>query len=547
MINFNKKYDIWWISLLAGIFFFPLLGGVHLFDWDEINFAECAREMIVTGNYARVFIDFEPFWEKPPLFLWMQAASMHLFGVGEYAARFPNAVCGWLSLIVIYKIGDKIHNRNFAWLWVLAYLGSILPHLYFKSGIIDPWFNLFIFSSLYFLIQYYWGKEKGLKQNTIYVAGALLGLAVMTKGPVAVLIILLCVVVYWISVRFKWFLNLWDAFKLFIAMLLVVSLWFGWDMIQHGTAFTEKFIKYQIKLLNTHDAGHSGFIGYHFIVLLLGCFPASIFALGAFKKSTIDLSKEQIDFQKWMKILFWVVLILFTIVQTKIVHYSSLCYLPLTYLAATYLYKISTEKKQIPRWLTTIFISIGSIWALVCLLLPIAGKNIEWIKPFFVNDPFGTANLEAEVVWTWWQLIPGIFLSFLLIYCLLQYRKLEYPKSFIQLFVGMGIFINIVLISFINNIESYSQRAVIDFYKDKVGEKCYIYPDYYTYANLFYSKKQKPTSSNHQNKNWLINGAIDQPVYFIARIHQAKEFEKNNNLTELYRKNGFVFFKRELQ
>lgn len=46
----------------------PLLGNAYLFDWDEVNFAECAREMIVTGDYYHPQIDFEPFWEKPPLF-----------------------------------------------------------------------------------------------------------------------------------------------------------------------------------------------------------------------------------------------------------------------------------------------------------------------------------------------------------------------------------------------------------------------------------------------------------------------------------------------
>ena len=60
------------IIILSGIIFFiPFLGKVHLFDWDEINFAESAREMIVTGNYHRVQINFQPFWEKPPLFFWL--------------------------------------------------------------------------------------------------------------------------------------------------------------------------------------------------------------------------------------------------------------------------------------------------------------------------------------------------------------------------------------------------------------------------------------------------------------------------------------------
>ena len=88
----NFRYII--IAIIAGLLFFPLLGHVHLFDWDEINFAECAREMIVSKDYLRVQIDYMPFWEKPPLFIWMQVLSMKLFGINEYAARFPNAVVG---------------------------------------------------------------------------------------------------------------------------------------------------------------------------------------------------------------------------------------------------------------------------------------------------------------------------------------------------------------------------------------------------------------------------------------------------------------------
>src|ERR1041384_8095201 len=64
------------IALGGLALFLPFLGSVHLFDWDEINFAECAREMIVTDNYSQVQINFQPFWEKPPLFIWMQVLSM---------------------------------------------------------------------------------------------------------------------------------------------------------------------------------------------------------------------------------------------------------------------------------------------------------------------------------------------------------------------------------------------------------------------------------------------------------------------------------------
>src|SRR6187455_761668 len=144
------------IITAGAILFIPFLGGVHLFDWDEINFAEAAREMLVTGNYAHVQIDFQPFWEKPPLFFWMQAASMKVFGINEFAARFPNAICGILTFCLIFSLGRKYFTTVFGWLWILVYAGSFLPHFYFKSGIIDPWFNFFIFSSIAMLV---WASE----------------------------------------------------------------------------------------------------------------------------------------------------------------------------------------------------------------------------------------------------------------------------------------------------------------------------------------------------------------------------------------------------
>ena len=149
-----KKIDYSYglIAALGAVFFLPFLGNVHLFDWDEINFAECAREMLTTGDWLRPHINFTPFWEKPPLFIWLQALSMHFLGINEYAARLPNALCGIATLLVIYHFGKRLYDATFGWLWVLSYVGSILPHLYFKSGIIDPIFNLFIFLSLLFFL-----------------------------------------------------------------------------------------------------------------------------------------------------------------------------------------------------------------------------------------------------------------------------------------------------------------------------------------------------------------------------------------------------------
>jgi 4-amino-4-deoxy-L-arabinose transferase-like glycosyltransferase len=122
---------IFFIVAGAGIFYIPFIGNLHLFDWDEINFAEAAREMLVTGDYLTVQIFFEPFWEKPPLFIWLQAASMHLFGVNEFAARFPNAIAGVLTLFVLYRLGKRMVNERFGIIWAVAYGASIITFLVF--------------------------------------------------------------------------------------------------------------------------------------------------------------------------------------------------------------------------------------------------------------------------------------------------------------------------------------------------------------------------------------------------------------------------------
>ena len=71
MTNDRLKYSLI-IGLIGVVFFISFLGGVHLFDWDEINFAEISREMLLTQEFTRVYVDFQPFWEKPPLFFWLQ-------------------------------------------------------------------------------------------------------------------------------------------------------------------------------------------------------------------------------------------------------------------------------------------------------------------------------------------------------------------------------------------------------------------------------------------------------------------------------------------
>ena len=235
------------IVLAALVLFVPGLGAVHLFDWDEINFAEMAREMVVTGDVLRPQIDFKPFHEKPPLFIWLQAACMALFGVGEFAARLPNAVCGVLTLLVIHGIGTRLRGPVFGRLWALAYAGSILPHLYFRSGIIDPWFNLLIFLGLDRVIRVF----DGAGRRDAMLGGLFLGLAVLTKGPVGVLIPGLTVGVMLLPSRLRLRMPVIPLLWMGLALIVTVGAWAAVDLLRNGPTFMQAFFWRQVAMLTT--------------------------------------------------------------------------------------------------------------------------------------------------------------------------------------------------------------------------------------------------------------------------------------------------------
>ena len=490
--------------LFAALLLFPFLGGVHLFDWDEINFAEISREMLVLNDYLKVHIDFVPFYQKPPLFFWLQVLSMKIFGVGEYAARFPNVIFGLLTIVTLFFIGKKLKDSTFGFYWALAFFGSILPMMYFKSGIIDPVFNFFIFLSIVYL---YLTKETG-KIIFAVLAGLFAGLAILTKGPVAAIIIGLVLVVVWIKQKFRWFIS--PGYLVFFAFitLLTTSIWFGLETLKNGSSFMVEFTKYQYRLFSTPDAGHKGFPGYHAVVLLIGCFPASIFFFRGYNSKIAPES----DFGFWMKTIFWVVLILFSVVQSKIVHYSSLNYFPIAFLAARALHQNSVTRMEKLALGVLGLVALLGVWSVPYLL-----KNPELILDY-LKDPFAQANLSAEVIWTGWEFAPLIILPIALILFFIK----EKPA---YLFLGTSIFTFFLLIGFAKPIEGYSQNAAIELIeKYSTDGKGVVPMGYKSYAHLFYSKKMPK----------------DQSEFIITKIHKVDEIIKQTGFKVLESKNGFV-------
>ncbi len=538
----NKYKNELLIILFSALFFIPFLGKAHLFDWDEINFAEAAREMIITGDYFKVQIDFKQFWEKPPLFIWLQVLSMKIFGVNEFAARFPNAIAGMLTLLVIFRIGKEYLNTEFAWLWVMCYAGTILTLLYFKSGIIDPWFNLFIFLSIYFFIPLT-EKASSKKSAHAILSGLMLGLAVLTKGPVAILIVLLCLLVYLFYSKFDVSLRWLDLLLISISSAIICFFWFGFEIMNNGIWFIKEFIVYQIRLFQTQDAGHGGPFFYHWYVLLIGCFPASIFALKGFFMRAMAEEHQRV-FYRWMVILFWVVLILFSIVKTKIVHYSSMTYFPLTFLAAYTMYFMIHGKSRWNKWIHISIYTLGILLASVLIAFPFFMKHkAHWIH--LVDDPFAVGNLNASIEWSVIDSIGGFVMVIGLIFYSILILDKHYRKATIAFFISVSMAVFFTSVLLVPKIELFSQAAAIRFYESLQGKDAYVQPMYFkSYAHLFYSKKQRVENTLSYDHEWLRAGEIDKDVYIVVKNTKKHELEKYSDIEFIREENGFAFYIR---
>ena len=534
------------ITLVGALLFFHSLGKVALFDWDEINFAESAREMIATGNYIQVQINFEPFWEKPPLFFWMQVAAMHLLGENETAARLPNAICGIVTLLVLFAIGKKMHNQRMATWWVFLYAACFLPHLYFKSGIIDPWFNLFIFLSLYFLACFL-STETAAKQRWLMVLFSSLfaGLGILTKGPVAMLVVVLSYLLFLLLNRGKG----WTNFRFYVGWLMgvfaVALLWFGLEIAQHGWWFVDAFVKYQIRLAQTKDAGHGGFLLYHFVVLLVGCFPASILLFTPVRKAQ---THTQDLFRKLMTASLWVILIVFTLVKTKIVHYSSFAYFPLVYLAALAVDDLLSQQAILRRWQMIALLLGGILWSLLFIALPWLGMHPEWLRTLLQQDAFALRNLDAHVDWSYLHMIPGVLFLIAVVLSFVFFIRRKAKYALIVLLIACMVAMQTLLTLFAPRIEKYSQHAAIKFFTSLQGKDVYVKTlGYKSYAQYFYTRIQPGQRKEAKDEQWLLAGPVDKPTYFVSKITGKASIlaEHGERLQVLYEENGFVFYQRK--
>ena len=250
------------------------------------------------------------------------------------------------------------------------------------------------------------------------------------------------------------------------------------------------------------------------------------------------MNPQQKNFWHMMLILFFVVLIIFSIVKTKIVHYSSLTYFPLTFVAAWGVKEIVHLKNW--KFVSRILFAFLSIfWLIVLAGIPILASHIDFIK-IFIHDQFTQGNFNASVKWSWVDFIPAVLLlisvlSFTLIF--------DLKKSFAVLFIGNIFVVQSCMVLFVPKIEKYSQGAEISFYKSIAGKNCYVFPyNFKSYAHLFYTQRLADYPEKAKSMQWLLTGPIDKVSFFVCR--KGIEPIDYTDVKKFAEENGFVFYYR---
>jgi 4-amino-4-deoxy-L-arabinose transferase-like glycosyltransferase len=307
----NHRLGHYLLLLAAGAALtLPNLGAPSLWDIDEGHNAEAAREMLDSGNWLVPTFNYQLRDHKPPLLYWLQIAAYQWFGVNEFAARLPSALAAVAAVLLTYELGRRMFGRAVGLLagLILASAGMFCAAAHFANP--DSLLNALTLATFFIFWRSIsrsapWGgmlsrprqqtgdsatAETGResmapkKEEVVYGRGwfipaaTIMGLAVLTKGPVG---ILLPVAVIGLFLLWSGRLTLLLNYRLLLGVLtfiLVALPWYAWISAETKGEFTRGFFLTHnfSRFLNPME-NHRGPIYYYLVALLLGFVPWSPF------------------------------------------------------------------------------------------------------------------------------------------------------------------------------------------------------------------------------------------------------------------------------
>jgi 4-amino-4-deoxy-L-arabinose transferase-like glycosyltransferase len=263
------------LLVLPGALLYPGIG-IHLFEPDEGRYAEIPREMLVRGEWVIPYLEGEPYLDKPPLLYWLVSLSYRLFGVHDWSARLVPALAVHGCVLLTYALGRRILGERAAF-WGALFL-SLAPgfmsmgRLLILDGLLGFWVVLA------WLAAYESVRASRLHYGWWLIAAAACGFGILTKGPVALLLLAPPLWAYrrWQgeSCRIEW-----RACLVFVGALLIVTLPWYVAICFRLPAFAGHFFWEHNLLRFLVPFDHLRPIWFYGPVLLVGLLPATLWLI----------------------------------------------------------------------------------------------------------------------------------------------------------------------------------------------------------------------------------------------------------------------------
>lgn len=322
------------LLILLGVtycLFFFNLGSYPLLDMDEPRYAEAAREMLESGNFITPTFNYDLRFDKPVFFYWLVAFAYQIFGISEFSARFFSAVSATLTVLSVYWFGRHWVSSRFGMFAALILATSIEVIGLARMSVTDMTLSFLMTATTLCLFMV------AHRSNRWWLAAGLFaGLAVLTKGPVGIVVPGSILTLYaLLTGQFKkCFITPW--FPVALALCAGISLpWYYLAWQENGEIFIDALLHHNVTRFNGVVSGHDQPIYFFVLVLLAGFLPWTAFLpasvnywIQTFKSE--GLASLRSRFQElppvyWMAAfgLLWTVFIFifFTVAQTKLLTY----------------------------------------------------------------------------------------------------------------------------------------------------------------------------------------------------------------------------------
>ncbi len=385
----SKRIILLLIFLVALTFYSAFNAYIPITDPVESNYALTAKEMVQSGDWLSPRIYGHYWFDKPIMIYWLIAASFKIFGITEFAARFPSAIFSAASVAFIYWFGNRLfHNIRVALLSAMVLATSLEFWILGRMIITDA--VLFFYTSLS-LATLYLGmiEKKYLFYIVAYVAAAL---AVLTKGPVGIVLPGIIIISYILLTR-QW--NLFKRLYLLsgvLLFLLVAGPWY-WVMFElHGNDFITTFLGLHNYVRATVSEHPSDNVFYYYLVL----FPISMLPWTGILFRYLKIVGNEIKSPHLLYLAIWpiIILVFYSLMATKYLTYVFPASFPVALLIGHTLGKMQTMHVRKNWWwlsiptllligifaLSSKFLPIAANWSILYLAAAVSSVLILWLQ-----------------------------------------------------------------------------------------------------------------------------------------------------------------------